>query len=198
MSFFAKLFSFEGRIGRFDWWMLNLLIGAVMIGGWVVAFTMLGAPPGAEAVDAYGKPLGPPDAPDFGRLLTAAVVPVLLTLWPSYAVQVKRWHDRDKSAVWIAVNFIPWVGPIWATVELGFLPGTPGGNRFGPGPGLSADRAAAIFDEAEQNAGGGWADEAIARWQAEQQRAAPAPALSYGGAQPAGGGFGRRGLSPAR
>jgi uncharacterized membrane protein YhaH (DUF805 family) len=32
------------------------------------------------------------------------------------------------------IVLIPLVGIIWFLVELGFLPGTPGPNRFGPPP----------------------------------------------------------------
>jgi uncharacterized membrane protein YhaH (DUF805 family) len=32
------------------------------------------------------------------------------------------------------ILLIPFVGAIWFLVELGFLPGTPGPNRFGPPP----------------------------------------------------------------
>jgi uncharacterized membrane protein YhaH (DUF805 family) len=49
-------------------------------------------------------------------------------------VQIKRWHDRDKSGWWVLINFIPCIGHIWTLVECGFLPGTPGDNRFGPDP----------------------------------------------------------------
>ena len=52
----------------------------------------------------------------------------------SFAGQVKRWHDRDKSGWFVLVNFIPFIGTIWALVELGFLRGTMGPNRFGPDP----------------------------------------------------------------
>ena len=108
-------------------------------------------------------------------------------------MQVKRWHDRDKGAIWLLVNFIPYVGPLWVFVELGFLAGTPGGNRFGPGPGQGADSVADVFGDEDD----GFADAAIARWQAEQSRNAPASSSGAWTPAPAGGGFGRRGLSPA-
>ena len=58
----------------------------------------------------------------------------LAILYPSLAVAAKRFHDRDKSGWWILILFIPIIGFIWYLVELGFLPGTPGPNRFGPDP----------------------------------------------------------------
>ena len=52
-------------------------------------------------------------------------------LWPALAIQAKRWHDRDKSAWWILINFIPLIGPFWALVENGFLKGSSASNSYG-------------------------------------------------------------------
>jgi uncharacterized membrane protein YhaH (DUF805 family) len=49
-------------------------------------------------------------------------------------VQVKRWHDRDKSGWWVLINFVPCIGWIWALVECGFLKGTTGPNQYGEDP----------------------------------------------------------------
>jgi uncharacterized membrane protein YhaH (DUF805 family) len=49
-------------------------------------------------------------------------------------VQIKRWHDRDKSGWWVLINFVPCIGGLWALIECGFLKGTEGPNRFGPDP----------------------------------------------------------------
>jgi len=49
-------------------------------------------------------------------------------------VQIKRWHDLDKSGWWVLINFIPIAGQLWCLVECGFLKGTVGPNRFGPDP----------------------------------------------------------------
>ena len=77
------------------------------------------------------------------------------------AVTIKRLHDRDKSAWWYLLYGIApfgffllaiylwtarvleaasilfvlsFVGLIWAIIELGFLRGTAGPNRYGPAP----------------------------------------------------------------
>jgi len=59
---------------------------------------------------------------------------IIALFWPSLAVQAKRWHDQDRSAWWILIGFIPFVGAIVALVMCGFIAGTPGPNRFGEGP----------------------------------------------------------------
>ena len=58
--------------------------------------------------------------------------------WISLAVGAKRYHDMDKSGWRQALGLIPLIGPIWVFIELGFVRGTPGPNRFGY-PGELAD-----------------------------------------------------------
>jgi len=55
-------------------------------------------------------------------------------LFVGIIVQIKRWHDRDKSGWWVLINLIPILGGFWSLVECGFLRGTQGPNRFGPDP----------------------------------------------------------------
>ena len=57
----------------------------------------------------------------------------LLIAWPGIAISIKRWHDRDKAGWWLLIVFVPVLG-IWNLIESGFLPGTPGTNRFGSSP----------------------------------------------------------------
>ncbi|MFI5013204.1 MAG: DUF805 domain-containing protein [Hyphomicrobiales bacterium] len=78
----------------------------------------------------------------------------LFVAWTGAALSVKRLHDRDKSAhfVWLLIVlplilegaaettnlkllFVPaLLLNLWALIEIGFLPGTIGDNRFGPDP----------------------------------------------------------------
>ena len=100
------LFSFEGRLSRRPYW---VFAGATVVLG-LILYALFGTDEAAEA---------------------ALAVVSLLLLWPSLAIQAKRWHDRDKSGWWILMNFVPVIGPIWVLIENGFLPGTHGANRFG-------------------------------------------------------------------
>ncbi len=59
--------------------------------------------------------------------------------WPSLAIVVKRWHDRNKSGFWSLIYAIPVVGLVWGFVENGFLPGTKGENKYGPALNRSAN-----------------------------------------------------------
>jgi uncharacterized membrane protein YhaH (DUF805 family) len=100
-----KLFGFDGRIGRAGYWLINV----VAMLAYVVAFLLL---------QFGGIWLG------FGGAL------FLLTLFVVLATQTKRWHDRNKSGWWWLITLLPF-GGLWAFIELGFLGGTPGSNRFG-------------------------------------------------------------------
>lgn len=59
---------------------------------------------------------------------------VLSCTWLGLVMQVKRWHDRNKSGWMVLINLIPVVGACWAFIELGFLPGSKWANRYGQDP----------------------------------------------------------------
>jgi uncharacterized membrane protein YhaH (DUF805 family) len=105
------LFSFQGRVGRQQYWVMVLLS---------VPFIL------AAAIINGGLRRDPAETP--------GVLVLLPMLWAAVAVTIKRWHDRSKSGWWILINLIPVVGDIWSLIENGFLKGTPGENRFGPDP----------------------------------------------------------------
>jgi uncharacterized membrane protein YhaH (DUF805 family) len=54
-----------------------------------------------------------------------------LSLVPQLAIGIKRCHDRNRSGWFVLIAFIPLV-QLWYFVEMGFLSGTRGDNRFGP------------------------------------------------------------------
>ena len=112
----SLLFQFDGRINRGKFW-----LGAVII--WVAYAVILGIGVAAESGLVF--------------------VLLLLLIWPSLAVSIKRWHDRDKSGWWVLIGLVPVIGGIWALIETGFLEGTSGPNQYGPDPlgGVADDMA---------------------------------------------------------
>ncbi len=106
------LFSVEGRISRKPYWIFMVIVtlGAVLLSFFEGATI------------------------NIKKVNDAQIIYLIFMSWPSVAVQAKRWHDRNKSALWVLLFFVPIVGPIWSLVESGFLPGTPGPNEFGPDP----------------------------------------------------------------
>src|SRR5437899_2597355 len=127
MSLFT---SFEGRIGRQSWW-LGLL--ALVIIEWVVIFVL------AMVFGVSLRPATDPNNPAAMGAMGAGAAGLLgiiglIFLWPALALYTKRWHDRDKSGWWTLIGLVPIIGGIWLLVELGFLKGSSGSNRFGPDP----------------------------------------------------------------
>ncbi len=110
--------DFKGRSRRKEYWMfvlfqLLLLVPVVLIG------TMLGG------LDEEGT----------GSLLFLGLLGlVFLALFiPGLAVQVRRFHDQDKSGWLVLLGLIPYIGGIILLVFM-CLEGTRGPNRFGPDP----------------------------------------------------------------
>ena len=113
MNFVQICFSFRGRISRKTFWLMQLLVGAIcgIIG----------------IVDPKALDFDFSDGPQY-------ILTMLVVVWVQLAVAAKRWHDWDKSALWILINLVPIIGTIWSFVELGFFKGTTGKNRFGLDP----------------------------------------------------------------
>lgn len=107
MSDLKKYLSFNGRAGRAEFWLITLVISAIVLVPAYVIFR-----PYSDDARYYVE------------------ISALITLWPLLAVQVRRWHDRNKSGWWVLMNFVPVVGFFWVLIENGFLAGTNEGNRF--------------------------------------------------------------------
>lgn len=105
--------SFEGRINRGKFW-----AGYAVL--WILTVVVI-----AILTAVLG---------DSSSFLILYWVGVALLMVAGLAVQVKRWHDRGKSGWWVLIALVPLIGPIWAFIETGFLPGTSGSNEYGPDP----------------------------------------------------------------
>ena len=137
--------DFQGRSRRKEFWMfqlLNIIVALVLAGPFffsVVGATIeAGGDPAAEAalaenLVAGGLGLSAIGLGIYGLYALAAFI-------PSIAVTVRRFHDRDMSGWWylglVVASLLPFVGFIAsiAMIVLMVLPGTEGGNRFGPDP----------------------------------------------------------------
>ena len=141
-AFMNLMFGYDGRIGR-----LYCFLGFLAFVAIVGFFSGIAE----DATVGTG---------DIGRYV-AFVFIVGTGIWMHSAVTIKRLHDRDKSAWWYLLYGIApfgffllaiylwtarvleaasilfvlsFVGLIWAIIELGFLRGTAGPNRYGPEP----------------------------------------------------------------
>jgi uncharacterized membrane protein YhaH (DUF805 family) len=106
MTVTHMLFGFRGRLKRLPWWIATIMVDLAL---------------GMSAA-IFGKPR-------LSILFFLGLAPFLI--WITVAVQIKRWHDRDKSGWWFLINFVPIIGWLWVLVECGFLRGSDGANRFG-------------------------------------------------------------------
>jgi uncharacterized membrane protein YhaH (DUF805 family) len=113
MDYKQFYFSPNGRVNRKQWW-LWLVLPLTVIGILLVFVDM--------ATGRYD--------PELGVGLFSGIFG-LLSLIPAIIVYIKRFHDRDKSGWWVLIGLIPLIGPLWLLIELGFLKGTDGPNRFG-------------------------------------------------------------------
>jgi len=142
---FKRYADFKGRSQRKEFWMfqlLNLILAIVLVGPFfgslIGASNASGDGPGAEEATVEAMLAGGMGLTAIGFMLYGIFA--LAALIPSIAVTVRRLHDRDMSGWWylglVAASAIPLVGfaASIALLVLMVLPGTDGGNRFGPDP----------------------------------------------------------------
>jgi uncharacterized membrane protein YhaH (DUF805 family) len=142
VTFAQKLFSFEGRLRRRDFWLGVLIQWGILIAYYLVV-TIL-----AVALGVGAGALADPNAPVTGAAMVLMLVNGVLAvglfaglLWMGLAIQVKRCHDRNQSGWFVLFGIIPF----FSLINLGILDGTPGANRFGPSPKHPASPSAEVF-----------------------------------------------------
>jgi uncharacterized membrane protein YhaH (DUF805 family) len=134
-------FSLDGRATRSNWWIWGFV--GLGIAGFVAGFI-------ANLIDGI---LGTMIPPGIGIL---SLIVNLAFIYPAVCISGKRWHDRNKSAWFVLIVYVPmivfvigaafmpnlatiigiifFVGALWTLVECGFMRGTVGDNRFGSDP----------------------------------------------------------------
>lgn len=107
--------DFKGRSRRKEYWMflLGVVIAAIFV---ALIETALG----------IGGSIGGTNGPLSLLLILGIII-------PSLAVQIRRFHDQDKSGWFVLIGFIPLLGSLIVFVFM-CLEGTRGPNRFGPDP----------------------------------------------------------------
>jgi uncharacterized membrane protein YhaH (DUF805 family) len=137
MTFTQKMFSFQGRLRRRDFWLMVAVQWGVLIAYWLfIAIVAIALGAGSTM---QGQARGP--------ILVFYVVNSILSLglvaslvWVGLAIQVKRCHDRNQSGWFVLFGLIPF----FSLINLGILDGTAGPNRFGPSP-KNIDANAEVF-----------------------------------------------------
>jgi uncharacterized membrane protein YhaH (DUF805 family) len=110
-----KYATFEGRARRKEFWWFELFV-------FLVSFALVLAEVAVVGFDAaLESSFGP------STLFTLAI------LIPGLAVTFRRLHDIDRSAWWMLIIIIPFIGAIILLVW-NCQRGTIGANRYGPDP----------------------------------------------------------------
>lgn len=128
MNVMSLLFSFNGRIRRLHYWLASIAMG--LIGGVVFGITIGPAYAAMMMAAANGET---PDTSGFGVGGLIYFVWFLFSFYVGLALAVKRIHDRDRGGIFLLLLFVPLLN-LWPAIELLFLDGTPGPNKFGPSP----------------------------------------------------------------
>ena len=117
--------DFQGRSRRKEYWMF--LLAVIILYTVFMVPLMLGGFSTAMA--------GQQSTPGLLYFVGFCVMGILglALLVPSIAVQVRRFHDQDRSGWMVLIGLIPYVGGIIVLVFM-CLEGTRGPNRFGPDP----------------------------------------------------------------
>jgi uncharacterized membrane protein YhaH (DUF805 family) len=123
--------DFSGRSRRKEYWMFAL--GVLIVAAALAALAiMMGG--GLRATAGSGRLIAGPFLIVFGLFWLTLIV-------PSIAVQVRRFHDQDKSGWFVLLNFIPYIGGLVVLVFM-CLEGTRGPNRYGEDPKAGGSPAA--------------------------------------------------------
>lgn len=119
---YRRFFDFQGRAGRSEYWLFFLCVFLQAVIAMVIDRLVFGRG-GSGPLDLYGP---------------AYILVVVANLIPGLSVGFRRLHDTNRSAWWLLISLIPFIGSIVLLVFY-CLPGTPGPNRFGPQPGQAAE-----------------------------------------------------------
>ncbi len=117
-----RYFDFEGQSRRKEYWMFTLLYTLVILVPVIMLIVGI-----VTSQESEGFPL----LASLGFGLMGLIM--LVCLIPSLAVQVRRFHDQDKSGWLVLLNLIPSIGPIIIIIFM-CLEGTRGPNQYGPDP----------------------------------------------------------------
>jgi len=109
---YRRYFNFSGRSRRKEYWMFMLLCVIV----YAVALSFSGD-------DVGGVPI----------VGTAIYFFLLASFIPAIAVQVRRFHDQDRSGWFSLLVLVPYIGGLIVIIFMCFE-GTLGPNRFGLDP----------------------------------------------------------------
>jgi len=119
-----EIMSLSGRATRLEWWLAK--IGGVILSGFVGGLALCLA----QRMGLCEK---------YGAWVAIAIVGavILVYLWMTFAVTIRRLHDRGRSGWFILVYWLLSAIPfVWLAylIDLGFMDGIMGPNKYGNDP----------------------------------------------------------------
>ena len=157
MHLAQTLFGFQRPIRRTTYWLAHIGVGFVF-GFLTFVVILVGA---AVATAGSGSGSNSTAAGVAGAtVLVLWLIPfATVGFWIGLALAIKRCHDRDYPGAIVLLMFIPFFGGLWAFIDLGFIDGTSGPNRFGPSPkgivGAAVLAQLSVVREGTAGSGGG-------------------------------------------
>lgn len=113
MSIGNLYFSTEGRINR-----KKYILGSLPLIAIAIVAAILDQASGSRVFANYG---------------IFQIATFFINLWPGIALGVKRFHDRNLNGWLFLLAFVPLVN-FWVSIEVLFLKGTEGDNKYGSDP----------------------------------------------------------------
>ena len=105
-----ELYSFKGRSTRTEYWVSQILFVSFYI------LYLIG-------IDSCND-----------SLVSLSLIAMVIIFIPVVAIQVKRFHDMNKSGWFILINLIPYIGGLWNVIWLGFFEAVNENNNYGEDP----------------------------------------------------------------
>ena len=122
---YKRYADFEGRSRRLEYWMFTLF--------YTVTAVVLAALAVISAASASNEASTTEINTESIVLFALLGIFLLGSVIPGLAVQVRRFHDQDKSGWLVLLNFVPYLGGLIVLVLM-CLEGTRGENSYGPDP----------------------------------------------------------------
>ena len=134
MKILKYFFSFEGRMGRLSFFIHGIVLFGIFLGS-------------VFGIDALKVALNLEKTNSFIETLKTLLGLLLLVIMISgFSSTVRRLHDLNRSGWALLWSFMPFAN-IWLFIQLYFIKGTTGANRFGSDPAASKEAEKEIKDE---------------------------------------------------
>lgn len=135
VNLFKRLFTSQGRLGRLQYVLANLILWGVQTLLSIVVLLPMLKELNAVATEMALNPEAAAGV-SFGPFLTSGALLLLASLfsvWSFCCLASQRSHDLGKPGTYCLFSFIPLLNIYWA-LRWWFSPGERGVNRYGPDP----------------------------------------------------------------